>query len=97
MSTIPPSRDLAVASVQMLHAYLRNSRPQWSHVMPIREGYYWMRESRKDRAEVVEIRIDYSAAETPIVVQSGNPANVGVQYLRDYEGCEWSGPLEMPT
>lgn len=90
-------RESAVSAVLHVLGHLRDTRPVWTQEMPSREGYYWLRGSSKsDEIEVVLVRMDYSEKEVPFVVQSGHPANHGVQYLRDYHGCQWCGPLEFP-
>lgn len=90
------NRDTAITAVQTLHEFLRTSRPQWTHETPSKEGFYWVRGSKRDHTMVVEVRVDYSEKDTPFVVQSGHPSDTGVQYLRDYQGCQWAGPIEMP-
>ncbi len=98
MTANPPSRDLAVASVQLLHAYLRNSRPVWTHDVPTGEGYFWLKQPKGyGEVIVVRVRLDYSEFETPFVVQIGEPEKQGVQYLRDFEWAQWCGPLEIPA
>lgn len=90
------TRTEAIGATLSLLAHLRDSRPVWTYALPSKEGYYWTRAGKGERPEVVEVRVDYSERETPFVVQSGNPASVGVQYLRDCVGHQWCGPLEMP-
>ncbi len=97
MSTSAPSRDLAVASAHMLHAFLRNSCPRWTHALPAREGYYWMKQPKGyGEVMVVRVLVDYSEPTTPFVIQIGDRATTGVQYLLDQVGCQWCGPLEVP-
>lgn len=92
-------RDAAIAAVHDLQQFLRESRLVWTTETPTREGYYWLRSDKNDFPEVVRISVDYGENDTPFVVQSGHPANTGVQYLRDFKGvgCQWAGPLEVPT
>lgn len=89
-------RDQAVAASLSILQHLRDSRPRWTRNLPTREGYYWTRGNKRDHTMVVLVRIDYSETETPFVVQAGHPEDTGVQYLRDYNGCQWCGPLEFP-
>ncbi len=90
------TRDTAIAAVHTLHDFLRDSRPQWTHEMPTREGYYWTRGAKRDHTMVVEVRVDYSIVSTPFVVQVGHPADTGIQFLASYQGCQWAGPIEAP-
>lgn len=90
------TRDTAISAVQTLHEFLRDTRPQWTHDMPTREGFYWVRGSKREHQMVVEVRVDYSIASTPFVVQAGHPEESGVQFLSSYSGCQWAGPLEQP-
>lgn len=89
-------RESAVSATLHVLAHLRDTRPVWTHEPPTREGYYWTRGSKGDEVEVVRVSLDYSENEVPFVVQSGHPAHNGVQYLRDFYGCQWCGPLEFP-
>jgi hypothetical protein len=91
------SRDEAIAAVRKLHDFLRSTRPVWTNDFPTREGFYWCQIQPDHRAMVVEVRVDYSEPETPFVAQIGHPAFQGVQYLRDFSGCLWAGPLERPV
>ncbi len=91
------NRSEAVAATLTLLRLFRDTRPRWTHDLPTRAGYYWMREGKSGETLVVHVRIDYSEAETPFVVQVGHPADTGVQFLRDYHGCQWCGPLETPA
>ena len=90
-------RSEAVAATLTLLRHLRDTRPVWTLEMPACEGYFWMRDDKRDHAMVVHVRVDYSEREMPFVVQIGHPANSGVQFLRSYTGCQWCGPLEMPN
>ena len=90
------NRDTAIASLKTLQEFLRLSRPAWTNEMPEIEGFYWVRDRKGADIEVVRVRIDYSEPSTPFVVQSGDPAVQGVQYLSDYSGCQWAGPIEQP-
>lgn len=92
------NRSEAIAATLTLLRHLRDSRPVWTHDTPSSEGYYWMKPPNGyGDVVVVRVRLDYSEAETPFVVQIGDSANTGVQYLRDFESCHWCGPLEIPN
>ncbi len=90
------ARDEAIAAVQALHEFLRVSRPQWTHDIPAREGFYWVRGSKRENALVVQVKVDYSISSTPLVVQAGHPEDNGVQFIETYKDCQWCGPLEQP-
>lgn len=88
--------DSAINALHTLQEFFRNLTPVWTTDMPTREGYYWMRGSKRDEVTVVKVRIDHSEPTLPFVVQAGHPADTGVQYLRDYRGCQWAGPIDPP-
>ena len=91
-------RSEAIAATLTLLRHLRDTRPVWTSDMPTCEGYFWMKQpDGYGEIIVVKVRLDYSEPETPFVVQVGNIANTGCQYLRDYVDCQWCGPLEMPN
>lgn len=90
------TRDTALNAVQTLQDFLRSTVPLWTYQRPTKEGFYWVRGAKREHTMVVEIRIDYSETNTPLVVQAGHPADAGVQYLTSYQGCQWAGPIEQP-
>lgn len=92
----PPTREDASIGLRMIHSYLAASRLVWSRTLPKRPGYYWLRDSLNVEPIVVLVRTDYSEVSQPLVVQEHRSATSGVQYLRDYEGDEWAGPIEEP-
>lgn len=91
-----PALQKAIVGAQEIHEFLRQCHPVWTRELPTKEGYYWMRSDRRDAVTVVKIYIDHGETGTPWVVQEGHPAKSGAQYLRDYRGNEWAGPLEEP-
>lgn len=92
----PPTREDAALGLRLIHSFLAESRLVWQHVLPKRPGYYWLRDDRRVEPIVVLVRTDYSEPTAPLVVQEWRRENTGVQYLRDYAGAQWAGPLEHP-
>lgn len=90
------NRDAAAINAALVLSAIRESRPVWTNEPPAKPGYYWVRDSKRDKPQVVDVRMDYSEKEPCLVVQEGNPADRGVKYLLAFHGCQGCGPLEIP-
>lgn len=87
----------AIIGTNQLRNLLRDCVPTWTNMPPCREGFYFMRADDKAEVTVVRVRIDFGEHHFPLVVQEGDPARTGVQYLQSYAGHQWAGPIEEPA
>jgi hypothetical protein len=90
-------REAAISAMHTLKEYLRNERPQWTLERPTAEGFYWLRLGGKSSTMVVHIHFDLSMTYPRLVVQIGEPGVGLAAELRNFCGCQWAGPIEMPA